>query len=248
MNSGWKKLLPSSIEGQLQLATGLVVAAGFTVASLATLWVSNQNLRKELHKQSQLVNQGISKEAKAVVELPVLERDRKLLQAREQQTNWQHTVWLELDDGSHLLPSRSEGSVPPDVIWQLASRGNRNQQSKPTYTHLSDGTTILSMVSESEIPGLQIGVAQNITAFTTAIHHQYLLLALTWGGALLLSLQLTTRLVRRIVRPLRQLSKAAATVNLDNLPQSHIAIQYSPSEVTELDAAYNKLIHRLTEA
>jgi signal transduction histidine kinase len=248
INSDWKKLLPSSIEGQLQLATGLVVVAGFTVASLATLWVSNQNLLKELHKQSQLVNQGISKEAKAVVELPVLERDRKLLQAREQQTNWQHTVWLELDDGSHLLPSRSEGSVPPDVIWQLASRGNRNQQSKPTYTHLSDGTTILSMVSKSEIPGLQIGVAQNITAFTTAINHQYLLLALTWGGALLLSLQLTTRLVRRIVRPLRQLSKAAATVNSDNLPQSHIAIQYSPSEVTELAAAYNQLINRLTEA
>jgi len=248
LRSDWRITLPSSIEGQLQLATGVVVATGFTIASIATLWISNQNLLRQLQEQSASVNRAISKEAKPSLELPILERDRKLLQAREEQTNWQHTVWLEFDDGSHLLPSRSEGSVPPDVIWQLAGRSHPEGVGKPIYTHLSDGTTILSMVSQSEIPGLQIGVAQNITAFTSAINHQYLLLALTWGGALLLSLQLTTSLVRRIVRPLRQLSQAAGNVNSDTLPQGQIVIQDSPSEVTELAAAYNGLINRLTQA
>jgi signal transduction histidine kinase len=247
-HSVWRKLLPSSIEGQLQLATGVVVATGFTIASIATVWISNQNLLRQLQAQSASVNRAISKEAKSSIELPILERDRKLLQAREEQTNWQHTVWLELDDGSHLLPSRSEGSVPPDVIWQLAGRSRPGGLAKPIYTHLNDGTTILSMVSQSEIPGIQIGIAQNITAFTSAINHQFLLLALTWGGALLLSLQLTTSLVRRIVRPLRQLSQAAATVNSDTLPQGQIVIQDSPSEVTELAAAYNGLINRLSQA
>lgn len=246
--SAWSKLLPLSIEGQLQLATSLVVITGFTVASGATLWISNQNLLRQLQNQSQNVNKAISKEAKAAVELPTLERDRKLIQAREAQTNWQHTVWLELNDGSHLLPSRSEGSVPPDVIWQLAGSSNRTGQLKPTYTHLNDGTTILSIVTESELPGIQIGVAQNITAFTSAINHQYLLLAFTWGGALILSLLLTTILVRRIVRPLRQLSYAASTVTSETLPQGQILIQRSPSEVNELAAAYNDLIIRLTEA
>lgn len=246
--SVWLKLLPNSIEGQLQLATSLVVISGFTIASSATLWISNQNLLKQLRTQSQQVNKAISNEAKASVELPTLERDRRLIQAREAQTNWQHTVWLELDDGSHLLPSRSEGSVPPDVIWQLAGISNRSAQLKPTYTHLNDGITILSIVTESEVPGIQIGVAQNITAFTSAINHQYILLALTWGGALVLSLLLTTILVRRIVRPLRQLSHAASTVTSETLPQGQILFQRSPLEVNELAAAYNDLITRLTDA
>jgi signal transduction histidine kinase len=246
--SDWRKWLPSSIEGQLQLATGGVVATGFTIASIATVWISNQNLLRQLQEQSASVNRAISKEAKPSLELPILERDRKLLQAREEQTNWQHTVWLEFDDGSHLLPSRSEGSVPPDVIWQLAGRSHPEGVGKPVYTHLSDGTTILSMVSQSEIPGIQIGIAQNITAFTSALYHQYLLLVLTWGGALLLSLHLTSSLVRRIVRPLRQLSQAASTVTSDSLPQGQIVIQASPSEVTDLAAAYNGLIDRLAQA
>jgi signal transduction histidine kinase len=115
-------------------------------------------------------------------------------------------------------------------------------------TQLSDGTTVLSLRQNTPIPGLTVGVAQNITAFSRAINQQVFLLAITWGGALLLSLQVTSLLVKRIVKPLRQLRAAAAEVNSETLPQSQIMLNDPPREVAELATAYNALIVRLAHA
>jgi signal transduction histidine kinase len=246
--SSWRQHLLGSIEGQLQLATGVVLLLGFSIASLGTLWVTRQNLVHDLEADTASINRSITGEARASITLPMLERNRRLLQARERQTNWKHTVWLELADGTDLLPSHSEGSVPPEVIWELLGRHNPSATSMPRETQLIDGTTVLSLRQNTPIPGLKIGVAQNITAFSRAINQQVFLLAITWGGALLLSLQVTSLLVRRIVKPLRQLGEAAADVNSETLPQSQILLNDPPREVAELATAYNALMARLAQA
>ena len=122
--SSWRQHFFCSIEGQLKLATGLVLLLGFSIASLGTLLVTRQNLVHDLEADSASINRSIVGEAKTLIALPTLERNRRLLQARERQTNWKHTVWLELADGTDLLPSHSEGSVPPEVIWELVGRDN----------------------------------------------------------------------------------------------------------------------------
>ena len=246
--SSWLQHLLGSIEGQLKLATGLVLLLGFSIASLGTLWVTRQNLVHDLEADSASINRSITGEAKASIALPMLERNRRLLQARERQTNWKHTVWLELADGTDLLPSHSEGSVPPEVIWGLLGRHNPSVTTVARETQLIDGTTVLSLRQNTPIPGLTIGVAQNITAFSRAINQQVFLLAITWGGALLLSLQVTSLLVKRIVKPLRQLGSAAADVNSETLPQSQILLNDPPLEVAELATAYNALMVRLAYA
>ena len=246
--SPWRQHLLGSIEGQLQLATGAVLLVGFSIASLGTLWVTRQNLLRDLDADTSSINRSISGEVRDSLASPPLERNRRLLQARERQTNWKHTVWLELADGTDLLPSHSEGSVPPEVIWQLVGRHNPAASNQPRQIELADGTTVLSLRQDTPIPGLKIGVAQNITAFSRAINQQVFLLAITWGGALLLSLQVTSVLVKRIVKPLRQLGAAAAEVNSETLPQSQILLQDPPQEVEELAGAYNALMARLADA
>ena len=232
----------------MQLATGAVLLVGFSIASLGTLWVTRQNLLRDLDADTSSINRSITGEVRDSLASPPLERNRRLLQARERQTNWKHTVWLELADGTDLLPSHSEGSVPPEVIWQLVGRHNPAASNQPRQIELADGTTVLSLRQDTPIPGLKIGVAQNITAFSRAINQQVFLLAITWGGALLLSLQVTSVLVKRIVKPLRQLGAAAAEVNSETLPQSQILLQDPPQEVEELAGAYNALMARLADA
>ena len=46
----WRERLLGSLQGQLQLATYLVVFAGFTGASTAGLWVGQRNL---IHNETQ---------------------------------------------------------------------------------------------------------------------------------------------------------------------------------------------------
>ena len=46
----WRQRLLGSLQGQLQLATYLVVFAGFTGASTAGLWVGQRNL---IHNETQ---------------------------------------------------------------------------------------------------------------------------------------------------------------------------------------------------
>ena len=65
---------------------------------------------------------------------------------------------------------------------------------------------------------------------------------------MLLSLQVTSLLVKRIVKPLRQLGAAAADVNSETLPQSQILLNDPPREVADLANAYNALMVRLAHA
>ena len=244
----WRKKFFGSIEAQLQLATGGVLLLGFSIASVATLMITRHNLVHDLEVDTSRINRLITKEAKAAILLPAMKRNRRLHQARERQTNWKHTVWLELADGTDLLPSHSEGSVPPEVIWPLVGHNTPSSTNIAHETQLIDGTTVLSLRQNTSIPGLKVGVAQNITAFSRAINQQVFLLSITWGGAVLLSLQVTALLVKRIVKPLNQLQAAAAQVNSETLPQSQIILQDSPREVVELAAAYNGLMDRLAQA
>ena len=53
----WRQRLLGSLQGQLQLATYLVVFAGFTGASTAGLWVGQRNL---IHNETQALQSSAS--------------------------------------------------------------------------------------------------------------------------------------------------------------------------------------------
>jgi signal transduction histidine kinase len=233
------------MQGQLQLATGGVMLVGFSIAAITNLWIEQHGLVVDLEQEAGGVKQAIVADAQALMLLPTYERDRRLIRLRERHTHWKHTVWLELGDGTMLLPSRSEGSVPPDAVWQLTSRNKSRNPHKVVQTVLDDGTTLLSILENTSVPGLKVGVAVNVTGYSMIVNRYFTLLAVTWGGALLLSLRLISQLVRTIVRPLDKLRNNASTITPQALPSREINVGKAPLEVEELAEAYNALIKRL---
>ena len=55
----WRRQLLGTLQGQLQLATYLIVFVGFTGASIAGLWIGQRNLidstRRDLNQSAQAI-------------------------------------------------------------------------------------------------------------------------------------------------------------------------------------------------
>jgi len=69
-----------------------------------------------------------------------------------------------------------------------------------------------------------------------------------WGGCLVLSMWTVNSLVRRIIRPLRQLTEASSQLTADTLNTSALKIEGAPLEVTQLAQTYNDLRSRLAKS
>ena len=244
----WHRRFIRSMQQQLQLASSGVMILGFAVAAGSTLWIGNFNLQRELARDAKQVKEALNRRGEELMLLPVAERNRLLSQLRRNNTNWKQTVWIELDDGTKLLPSQAEGSVPADLVWRLVSTNQPGSLNRIVHSSLPDGVSVVSMVEPTGIPGIRLGIAQNITAYTRALGQHLTLLVISWGITLLLSLRLIGVLVSRIVKPLRQLSRSAATLKSDSLPSGSITVGNAPEEVAELSESYNSLLDRLSEA
>ena len=107
----WRERLLGSLQGQLQLATYLVVFAGFTGASTAGLWVGQRNL---IHNETQTLrgsarsiqaslraNQSAKARADADDELEQLQLE--LLVHSSHRTR----LWIEQPDGRLIVPARN---------------------------------------------------------------------------------------------------------------------------------------------
>ena len=107
----WRERLLGSLQGQLQLATYLVVFAGFTGASTAGLWVGQRNL---IHNETQTLrgsarsiqaslraNQSAKARADAAEELEQLQLE--LLVHSSHRTR----LWIEQPDGRLIVPARN---------------------------------------------------------------------------------------------------------------------------------------------
>lgn len=69
---------------------------------------------------------------------------------------------------------------------------------------------------------------------------------LIWSLCLVLTLLVVTALVRRIVRPLLQLTEYTATVTADTLQNSHVQFTDAPEEIIRLADNYEELLERLS--
>ena len=108
----WRERLLGSLQGQLQLATYLVVFAGFTGASTAGLWVGQRNL---IHNETQTLrgsarsiqaslraNQSAKARADGADELEQLQLE--LLVHSSHRTR----LWIEQPDGRLIVPARNQ--------------------------------------------------------------------------------------------------------------------------------------------
>jgi len=123
----WRQRLLGSLQGQLQLATYLVVFAGFTGASTAGLWVGQRNL---IHNESQTLRSsagGIqaslrsdqSAKANADGANAIEHLQLELLVHSSHRTR----LWIEQPDGRLILPQREHLKIS-DTALRAAMRSN----------------------------------------------------------------------------------------------------------------------------
>ena len=247
----WRDHLLGSLTGQLQLATYLAVFLGFSGASIGGLWLTQRN--QAISRDTELRANARSLEthllADRLLEKPATEsataRQRRKQAIREElrwHSTMRHTLWIEEPDGELLLPA--DARLPGKKAVAEAVNGSLN---KPGITQsLSvNGLDYIAVLNRVYPSGQRVWSSAEVTNINRAQSAFLNWMIVIWGSCLLLSLWIVNGLVRRIIRPLRQLTDASAQLTADTLNTSALSIEGAPLEVTQLANTYNDLRARL---
>ena len=250
----WRAQLLGSLKGQLQLATYTAVLIGFTGATTTGLWLSNRNqirnAEAELKANSDHVVDSFSDhdllgEGPSAGDWgPKIKTEVK--QELRDHSNVRTTIWLELADGSLILPTTGHIPIPRDMIRQAMNTDNNGgRNSKPRFIR-SNGKDYLIMLSRSYPNGERLWSSAEAID-TSRDQNEYLSWMILIGvGSMSISLITITLLVRRIVRPLLQLSERSASLTADTLNQDPIPnMTAAPKEVRQMAKTYSDLMERL---
>ena len=253
-SSRWRQRLLGSLSGQLQLATYLAVFLGFSGASIAGLWLTQRN--QLVSGDADLRASARSLEtcllAERLLEIPAGEtgaaRARRQ-QAIRQELRWhstnRHTLWIEQPNGELLLPA--DGHLPVDSVVAEVASGSGDQPGI-TRRFSVDGMDYIAILNRVYPSGQKVWSSAEVTRINQAQSAFLNWMIVIWGGCLVLSLAVVNRLVRRIIRPLRQLSEASSALTADTLNSSALQIEGAPLEVTQLANTYNDLRARLAKS
>ncbi|CAK24212.1 HAMP domain-containing sensor histidine kinase [Synechococcus sp. CS-197] len=236
----WKQRLTGSMLGQLQLATYAAVLLGFTAATSTGLWLSERTRLQvgeaELRAGSEslafcLVAHG--GEGKDVI--------RRELQDH---SSVRTQLWLEQPDGSVLSPERSHLPLPQGLL-QTAMAANSTRTPGQAHVIELNGRDYLTLLDRKLNSGALLWSSTEITGLGRSQTEFLGWMIVIWGSCLGGSLALVTLLVRRITKPLQDLSDRSAELTADGLKSAALPVPTGPVELTRLTRTYNALIDRL---
>ena len=232
----WRERLLGTLQGQLQLATYVTVFLGFTGASCAGLWVSERNLFRQ---HSMAVEQSAAGIALALERLPVPASRLRVQQQLESISDKRTIFWFQQPDGSLIFP-RLPLQPPSTYLLERA-------QALPTQQVISDSNRRFLTKQVLILPsGASVWAACDVSVSSMAFSSYISWMILIWSLCLVLTLLVVTALVRRIVRPLIQLTELTATVTADTLQNSHVQFTDAPDEIIRLADNYEELLERLS--
>lgn len=265
----WKDRLVGSLLGQLRLAAFLSVVVGFSAASTATLLIHQRALVRQHERQVELAIGPLLRQLPALVADPSSPRRRQAVAAAlERSSRFDLLFWITLPDGSRLL---SEGRFQPlsrqlagraETAW-LSPAGPPDRRALPPGSRLPHASRVqrdsyrLVPLGEQEFlihlhlatpQGLGLWVAEDLTTQVEFLSGLLAWILLAWAVCLALTLLAMSWMIRRIIRPLRDLNAQAASVTSSSLATSRLEVQRAPLEVQELATGYNNLLDRLSLA
>ena len=254
--SNWRSRLLGSLEGQLQLATYTAVMIGFTGATTTGLWLSNRNhIRNgeaELQANAEHVHQALIEHAhlgqgRSSKDWSSTEHAEVRQALRDHSGVWA-ILWIQQPDGELVLPKASHIQIDKSMIRATMKAQKKTQKKDPKILIINnEGRKYLSKLSRTYQSGEQLWSATKARD-TERNQNEYLGWMILIGvGSMLLSLMTITLMVRRIVRPLMQLSERCTALTADTLNQKPIPeITNAPKEVRQLARTYAELMERLS--
>ena len=253
-SSPWRQRLLGSLQGQLQLATYLAVFLGFSGASIAGLWLTQRNQANasdaELRANARSLERCLS--AEGLLEQPTgnnpaarAKREEAIRQELRWHSTSRHTLWIERPNGTLLLPADGHLAVNPVIAQAASSMGGKPGLTQSLTVNGLDYIAILNRVYPS---GHRVWSSAEVTSINRAQGSFLNWMIVIWSSCLLLSMWIVSRLVKRIIRPLQQLTDASAQLTADTLNSSALQIEGAPLEVTQLASTYSDLRARLAKS
>ena len=237
----WRQRLLGSLQGQLQLATYLVVFLGFTGASSVGLLIGQRNL---LANDQQLARQSIAlcEEAISGLQSDPARLEQELLFHSSGNTS----LWIERSNGTLVRPRIHQPLSDAEIQTTMASNPAREPGLQRT---IEFGNERLLTELVKQLPdGSHLWMAQRASANLQALNNYLVLMIMVWGSCLAITLLSVSWVVRRVVQPLDQLNAASSQLTADTLATSRLQLGEGPIEVMQLSRTYNGLLERLAQS
>ena len=226
--------------GQLQLATYAAVLLGFTAATSAGLWLSERTRLQmgeaELRAVSDLA-------AKHLMDIETEDAD-EVLRELSYHSNSMIQLWLEKADGTLVVPKSLRR---PSLRGLVHSSMATNRPRTPGKANMIEvrGRDHLTIVDRKIDSGDWLWSSMEITELGESQTEFLGWMIVIWGCCLAGSLMLVTLLVRRITKPLQDLSERSAELTAEGLKTAALPVPRGPIELARLTRTYNDLIERL---
>ena len=237
----WRQRLLGSLQGQLQLATYLVVFLGFTGASSVGLFIGQRNL---LANDRQLARQSIELCEDAITDLQ--NDPARLEQELLFHSNLNTNLWIERNNGVLVRPSIHQ-SLSDDTI-QTAMATNPGREPGIQRTIDVDDQRLVTELVKQLPDGSRLWMAQRASSNLQALNNYLGLMIMVWGSCLAITLLSVSWVVRRVVQPLDQLNSATSQLTADTLANAKLQLGQGPVEVMQLSRTYNDLLERLAQS
>ncbi len=242
-SSRWRSRLTGSMLGQLQLATYAAVLLGFTGATTTGLWLSERNQKRlgeaELLAAANALTRSWSSED---------QDDVATMQAMLKHHSSRRThLWLEQSSGMLITPPQGDTPIPVELL-PAAMAANPQRRSGQVDVITVNGREYLTLLTRHVTDGPWLWSSTEITSVGTAQSEYLAWMIVIWGGSLGASLLLVSVLVKRITRPLQELSARSAELTADALNHAGLPVPKGPAELTQLTLTYNALTQRLAQS
>jgi len=233
---------------------------GFTAAAAFTLFINRDGLLHPQHDGERLAAGSLADALDRLVGDPSATDSAPLREELERRSDRERVFWVQHADGSLLLPRpvAGEGMALSSLVGQ-AMAAHSSAWSVRSFSPLLIGTdrrlvkdpvgnSYLTYTLHRSPGGSRLWVAEDISTSVASLRSRLLGLAGVWILCLVLTLVAISILTRRIVQPLKDLHRLAASVTSASLASSHLKLDRPPLEVAELAGSFNGLLDRLALA
>ena len=239
----WRSRLTGTMLGQLQLATYAAVLLGFTGATSTGLLLSERSRLR--------VGEAELLAASAALALRLESQgdqgEMVIVQELQDHSSVRTNLWLEQPDGQLITPRREHRPIPAALLQAAAAANPLRKQGESHLIALQE-REYLTLLDRRLQTGDLLWSSTEISGLGPAQSEFLAWMILIWGSALSGSLLLVSLLVKRITKPLQELSSRSAELTAEGLQTAALPVPRGPEELSQLTRTYNALTERLAQS
>lgn len=239
----WRSRLTGTMLGQLQLATYSAVLLGFTGATSTGLLLSERSRLRVGEAELLAASESLATRLKT----RSAEGEIGIVEELQDHSSVRTNLWLEKPDGQLITPRREYRPIPTALL-QAAVAANPLRQPGQSHLIALQGRDYLTLLDRRLASGDLLWSSREISGLSSAQSEFLAWMILIWGGALSTSLLLVSVLVRRITKPLQELSARSDELTAESLQTAALPVPKGPEELSQLTRTYNALTERLAQS